>query len=546
MRNEIRIIGGCLPFLMVIICFGCNRDIITQQVIKGSVVIPNGETSYRPESGQRYLVSRNHQLPDDMIVQGDRINLSVDLSKIKNIDKDDVVIKWGLKNACGNSRLASDNSDKTKATFFVDDFGRNVVESVVTSGDNIQRFTTEIFCEFSTNIMLEHDFSNVKLPSYESDYLTELLDSVVGHRENFMVRNKNTGRIVSFWWAKIKHPKAGALGARWTGLASIFSDNNGLSWHTPQFIVLQDEWRTGWATGIWQDTDGSTNGEFIIATATQTHNKENQIIQFRSTDNAESWTFEKDHSADIKKMFGIEHLAGTYFGGNRTIKTSKGTLVAPMVSNQFARIVWSDDNGKSWQNSNVDNTFPQGNEDALIQTLGGEKLVLFSRSTATKERKEKGCPYNRFESVDGGKIWKNMGQSKIPTAGVNLGLDIINDINSDWNGQAILTTSARFLGRHNRNQLTVSVNRDVKNMSEENWDTRLLQNYVTNYTDVLYIPADKSIFVTAETWYYGKPYTGKHQWGDTPIIRYFKFSPRYFNHLPKYNTAMKANEIVKK
>ena len=46
---------------------------IQQNVVKGERTIPDGETPYVAESGQRYIVTDAHTLPADMVVQGDRI-----------------------------------------------------------------------------------------------------------------------------------------------------------------------------------------------------------------------------------------------------------------------------------------------------------------------------------------------------------------------------------------------------------------------------------------------------------------------------------------
>jgi len=45
----------------------------------------------------------------------------------------------------------------------------------------------------------------------------------------------------------------------------------------------------------------------------------------------------------------------TYIGGNRTIRTSGGALLAPMVCHQYRRTIRSEDNGQTWHASNLDN-----------------------------------------------------------------------------------------------------------------------------------------------------------------------------------------------
>ena len=45
------------------------------------------------------------------------------------------------------------------------------------------------------------------------------------------------------------------------------------------------------------------------------------------------------------------------------ISTLDGDLVAPMVTRHGVRVIRSKDNGQTWLGSNLDESFPKGNED---------------------------------------------------------------------------------------------------------------------------------------------------------------------------------------
>ena len=60
------------------------------------------------------------------------------------------------------------------------------------------------------------------------------------------------------------------------------------------------------------------------------------------------------------------------------------------------------------------------------------------------------------------------------------------------------------------------------------WDVRLLWDTFCNYSDVLYLPDDKSLLVTVETLRPGR--TGH----SCAAIRYFKMSLRYWQALPTF------------
>jgi hypothetical protein len=520
--------------------FSVNAADINWKKLQPKQITPTEEIPYCPDKGEVYVVNSDHTLPKDMIVQGERLRLSISDNLLLTFEKKQLKITWKLLQGMGNPTLKQDSENEAKAIFHADQYGDNIVQVSLSDNNKSEDYQVTLKCQFSTTIMLSHDFPDVKVPKGQVDnpYLSPPLADVVGHRENFMVKNEITGRLHSFWWAKLNHPKRGYLGANWTGLASIVSDDLGLSWHSPRFVVLQDGSRTGWGTGVWLKSKKSKEGEIFIMTATGAGRSNNQILSLRSFDDGEHWTFENDFSDTFKKELEIEKLAGTYFGGNRSIKTAKGTLVSPVVCSGTARAMWSEDNGKSWHSSNMDKSFPKGNEDALIETIDGKKLVFMCRGAGprNRDRKKFGGLYYRSESKDGGKTWVSKGESKLITAGVNMGMTVINDTRSTMHGFALHTTAAQFHGRHKRHSLVISINDDLKGFADKKWDSRLLLDYRANYSDIVYQKEDQSFLATVETWYWGKKYEGHHAWGDTPIIRTFKFSPQYLKNLPKYQS----------
>ena len=74
--------------------------------------------------------------------------------------------------------------------------------------------------------------------------------------------------------------------------------------------------------------------------------------------------------------------------------------------------------------------------------------------------------------------------------------------------------------------MVVALNRDPIAVSPDEWDVRLLWDTSCNYSDVLYLPDDKSLLVSVETL---RPGVTNHS---CAAIRYFKMSLRYWRTLP--------------
>jgi hypothetical protein len=193
-----------------------------------------------------------------------------------------------------------------------------------------------------------------------------------------------------------------------------------------------------------------------------------------------------------------------------------------MVCQHYVRTVWSDDQGRSWHGSNLDEGFPRGNEDALVETIDGGRLILMARPPGSGRNR-------RFESTDGGKTWTAKDDTTLPTAVVNFGLDKIVEPGTPEHGRVVYCAAATRRGPHQgRQRLVVATNRDPIQVARDQWDVRLLWDASCNYSDVLYLPDDKSLLVTVETMH---PGVTNYSYA---AIRYFKMSLPYWNTLPPY------------
>ncbi|HKI70142.1 MAG TPA: sialidase family protein, partial [Verrucomicrobiae bacterium] len=223
----------------------------------------------------------------------------------------------------------------------------------------------------------------------------------------------------------------------------------------------------------------------------------------------------------IEGEMGLTNGYLTFFGRSRIIPTQKGTLVSAMVSQSYARVIYSTDNGQTWHNSNINNSFSQGNEDAIVETVDGGKLILIARNSVNNAR--------RFESTDGGITWVDKSNAGVPTVAVNFGLARLDDPGQPYHGRIIhCAATASNAGFTGRGRMVVSINPDVTGVDKNRWDSRLLFDFTAVYSDVFYIPEDKSIYLTCESWYLGR---GPAVFTNAPI-RYFKFSYRYWTTLP--------------
>jgi hypothetical protein len=307
------------------------------------------------------------------------------------------------------------------------------------------------------------------------------------------------------------------------GVAVMSSDDQGITWQNKRYLYLQPGENSGWGSLVWNPAGNEGRGEFLLWTCSHVRSPGNRIMQFRSRDNGETWQHVSDYQKRIADIFSQANAIWTYFGVNRTIRTSRGALVAPMVCHQFARAIWSEDNGQTWHSSNLDSSFPKGNEDAVVETIGGEKLILMARP-------DTGDHNRQFESTDGGKTWTSKGDTILPTARVNFGLERIDQPGTPEHGRIVYTAAATRTGPHSgRQRLVVAINRDPRTVAHDQWEIRLLWDATCNYSDVLYLPDDKSLLVTVET---GRP--GITAYGYA-AIRYFKMSLRYWNALPLYD-----------
>jgi lysophospholipase L1-like esterase len=494
-----------------------EQTIIKQRILPAHPVSPSAEIDYNPLRGQRYAVNSRHKIPADMVVQGDTVELTV----VTDAPAENMSVQRQLKKKCGSPILKPDPANPLKVSFLADGYGENIVEAVINIGKKTSRLTTVINVEFSSGILVDNTHV-VRMPpdARTNEFIRPFKNKLFGYREQVTALNPNTGRLVTTWQVKFASGDVAPM-----GIAVMHSDDFGITWQDKRYLFIQEPSNSGWGSICWNPAGNEGKGEFLIWGCSHVRIPENRLILWRSRDNGLTWQHVGDSQDSIVKEFGIEDTKLTYFGVNRTVATKQGTLVSPMVSRQYVRAIWSDDNGATWHNSNIDNSFPQGNEDAIVETIDGGKLILLARSRG---------PQRRFESIDGGKTWVAKSNCVLPTTAVNFGLDKIVEPGSPEHGYILHCAAVTRKGPHKgRQRLGVSVNTDAKDVAPDKWTTRLLLDYNANYSDILYIPHDKSIFASVETRHFGTMLK------KTPgvAIRYFKMSYRYWKTLPIYPWA---------
>jgi hypothetical protein len=487
---------------------------IEQHVEPGKPFLLSDGTTYDP--GERFQVNAQHQIPEDMVVQGDTVVLRAAGDGLDRATQ----ARWRIVQGWGQPKLTVEAGDPRIARFTADGYGLSEIafEAVVDG----RRVTgkAQVFVEFSTGNMLLSKEEIPLPPDVDRNPLVEPVDQVLtDHREQVTARNPKTGRLVTLWQVKFGRGDACPM-----GVGVMTSDDHGLTWKGKRYLYLHGGDNSGWGSLCWNPGDGE--GEFLLWTCSHVRSPGNRIMLFRSRDNAETWEHAGDYQVALALQFGKPNGLLTYFGVNRTIRTSQGALVAPMVCDQYARTIRSDDHGRSWQAGNLDATFPHGNEDALVETIDGRKLILMARPTQTDHNR-------RFESSDGGKTWTAREDTPLPTARVNFGLDKIVDPGTPDHGRVVYCAAATRSGPHaGRQRLVVAVNRDPVHVARDQWDVRLLWDASCNYSDVLYVPDDKSLLVTVETMH---PGVTSYSYA---AIRYFKMSLRYWRTLPSYAPSL--------
>ncbi|MBM3801297.1 MAG: exo-alpha-sialidase [Acidimicrobiia bacterium] len=500
---------------------------IEKRIVPGSPVTPSLTQAYDPEKGQRFVVNAEHRIPADMIVQGDSVIL-----RAKGLEATQVrEARWTLKKASGKPVLTA-REKPLEAVFRADGFGENLIEfSALAGGKRITAETT-VVVEFSTANMLVSR-QRVSMPTDEPSkpFVRRPPLEANNHREQCTARNPHTGRLVTFWQVNYLEgqPDEGPM-----GVAVMQSGDHGVTWTGQRYLYSNYPDNSGWGTIGWNQNGNDGKGEFLLFTCSHVRSPGNRLMLFRSRDDGDSWQHLGDYQSPIAKEFQRDNALLTYFGVNRMVATKRGTLVAPTVNNYYVRALWSDDNGASWHSSNLNQKFPQGDENAIVETANGGKLILLARPHGG------GSPIrnHRFESTDGGRNWSVAGKSTLPTAGVNLGLDKIAQPGQPQHGHVLYASAATRTGPHKGRQRTVlAINDDAVNVDESRWDVRLLWDGQANYSDVLYLPEDRSIFVSIETIQPGK---------ESPLgyeaIRYFKLSYRYWQHLPRYKVAFPGQD----
>ena len=499
------------------------RVIVEKTVQPGTPIYPAMNVPYRPELGERLMVNAKHVLPPDMVVQGDKVLLRVRQADVASFNTNQLSVQWSLLKAVGKAHLIVSTNNPLEAQFHADQYGTNIVEVSMTDGTREETGRAEIFVEFSTGFIVENSDS-VMVPAYPGSTNFVVSDgqypgTFCCYREQVTARNPLTGRLVTEWQVKYGSGDAASMGE-----AVMVSDDLGITWTNREFIFRQPNSNTGWGAIGWNPRGDNGQGEMLLWVCSHVRSPDNRMMLFRSRDNAETWQHVGDFQSQITNELGVADGYMTYFGVNRIIATHKGTLVAPMVSHRYVRVIYSRDNGKTWHNSNINDTFSQGNEDAIVETVDGGKLILLARNGVNNAR--------RFQSTDGGVTWVDNSNAGVPTIAVNFGLARLDDPGQPYDGRIIhCAATASGAGFTGRGRMVVSINPDVSGVDKTRWDSRLLFDFTAVYSDIFYIPEDKSIYLTCESWYLGQ---GGADFNQAPI-RFFKFSYRYWTTLPDKN-----------
>ena len=494
-------------------CHGLRADLrIEKSIEPGKPFLLTDGTTY--DTGERFRANNRHRIPDDMVVQGDTVVLRAVGDGLERATS----VGWSIARGWGNPKVMVDDVDSRTARFVADGYGVNEIVFEATVDGRRVSHGTQVFVEFSTDNMLVSG-EEISLPSdvEQNPLVTSVDQQLTDHREQVTALNPTTGRLITQWQVKFGRGDACPM-----GVGVMVSDDRGITWKGKRYLYLKQGDNSAWGSLCWSPGGNGNAGEFLLWACSHVRSVENRIMQFRSRDNGETWQHVVDLQQGLDKQFGQPNGIWTYFGVNRTICTSHGTLVAPMISHQYSRAIWSDDNGRTWHASNLDNTFPQGNEDALVETLDGSKLILMARPRG-------GAHNRRFESTDGGKTWTAKQDTTLPTAVVNFGLDKIIAPGTSDHGRVVYSAAATRRGPHKgRQRLVVAINRDPIRVARDEWDVRLLWDASCNYSDVLYIPDDESLFVSVETM---RPGVTSYNYAS---IRCFKMSLRYWRTLPPY------------
>ncbi|HUT95113.1 MAG TPA: sialidase family protein [Thermoguttaceae bacterium] len=488
---------------------------IEQHVEPGKPFLVSDGTTY--DAGERFQVNRQHRIPDDMVVQGDTVALKAVGDRLDRATP----MRWRIVRGRGNPKLTVDPQDPRVARFVADGYGVNEIACEAMIGGHRVTRRAQVFVEFSTGNMLVSKEEIPLPPDVDRNPLVEPVDQqLTDHREQVTARNPKTGRLVTLWQVKFGGGDACPM-----GVGVMASDDHGITWKDKRYLYLHEGDNSGWGSLCWSPEGNDGEGEFLLWTCSHVRSPDNRIMRFRSRDDGRSWQHVNDDQQAIAKAFGQTNALLTYFGVNRTIHTSHGTLVAPMICHDYARAIWSEDDGQTWHASNLDGSFPQGNEDALVETIDGGKLILMARPT-------RGDHNRRFESTDGGKTWTAKPDTILPTARVNFGLDKVVEPGTPDHGRVVYSAAAARIGPHQgRQRLVVAVNGDPIHAAPDRWDVRLLWDASSNYSDVLYVPDDKSLLVTVETMH---PGVTDYSYA---AIRWFKLSLRYWHTLPPYAPA---------
>ena len=485
---------------------------VEQHIQAGKPFLLSDGTTY--DAGERFRVNEEHTIPDEMVVQGDTVVLKAVAAGLDRATQ----AQWRIVRGWGKPTLTVDTDDPRAARFTADGYGRNEIAFEAMVDGHRVTGQAEVFVEFSTDNMLLSKEEIPLPPDVDQNPLVSRVAQVLtDHREQVTARNPKTGRLVTLWQVKFGGGDACPM-----GVGVMASDDHGITWKHKRHLYLHADDNSGWGSLCWNPAAASGAGEFLLWTCSHVRSPGNRIMLFRSRDNGETWQHVGDYQQAIAQEFGQPNAIWTYFGVNRTVASSRGTLVAPMVCHHYVRTIWSDDNGQTWHAGNLDNSFPQGNEDALIETIDGGKLILMARPP-------RGDHNRRFESIDGGKTWTAEEDTPLPTAAVNFGLDKIVEPGSPEHGCVVYAAAATRRGPHRgRQRLVVALNRDPIHVARDQWEVRLLWDASCNYSDVLYVPEDKSLLVTVETMH---PGVTSYSYA---AIRYFKMSLRYWHTLPSY------------
>lgn len=192
------------------------------------------------------------------------------------------------------------------------------------------------------------------------------------------------------------------------------STDNGATWSNPQTIVEGTGYKQGYGdAALVQCENGDVLCFFVGGNGLWASSESDPIRSYvcRSTDRGLSWGAPQELTTLLWGSQAVNpacrNYKGSFFASGNALRLKKSPhagrilIVAAMVRRNEQKldnfVVYSDDNGLSWNISNK--AFSEGDEAKLVELIDGTVLISVRRSGARG--------YNR--SVDGGQTWDTQG-----------------------------------------------------------------------------------------------------------------------------------------